>query len=113
MPQISKEKKEKIAEQILFYLYQVFPKQVFTSDIAKETARDEEFIKVLMIDLQKKDLAIKIDKNSKGLNYKRRLRWRLSNRAHEVYARQNNQIASNRTTQTQILEKSKSDQEEE
>jgi predicted transcriptional regulator with HTH domain len=90
MPQISKQKKDKISEQILFYLYQSFPRQLFTSDIAKEVARDEEFIKQIMIDLQKKELVIKIDKNSNGISYKRRLRWRLSNKAHDIYAKHNN-----------------------
>jgi hypothetical protein len=88
MPKISQEKKDKILEQILFYLYQIFPKQVFTSDIAKELARDEEFIKVLMMNLLSKDLVVKVDKNAKGVSYSRRIRWRISNKAHEVYSKQ-------------------------
>jgi len=88
MPRISQEKKDKILEQILFYLYQIFPKQVFTSEIAKELARDEEFIKILMLNLLKKELVVKIDKNSKGIVYSRRIRWRLSNKAHSVYSNQ-------------------------
>jgi len=85
MPKISKEKKEKISEQILLYLYSIFPKQTFTSQIAKEIARDEEFVKDLLIDLEKKNLIVKINKNSKGIIYSKRLRWRISNKAHEVY----------------------------
>ncbi|MBU2576932.1 MAG: hypothetical protein KKF50_04385 [Nanoarchaeota archaeon] len=85
MPKISDQKKEKIAEQILSYLYSVFPKQVFTSDIAKELARDEEFMKDLLKDLEKKELVKKIDKNSQGFQYSRRLRWRISNKAYEIY----------------------------
>ncbi|MFH1521490.1 MAG: hypothetical protein ABIF18_00875 [archaeon] len=85
MPKISEQKIEKISEQILFYLYSIFPKQVFTADIAKEIARDEEFIKNLLIKLEKKQLVIKIDKNSQGFQYSRRLRWRISNKAHEIY----------------------------
>ena len=85
MPKISKEKIEKISEQILSYLFSIFPKQVFTSDIARELARDEEFIKNLLLDLQKKELVIKIDKNSLGYKYSRRLRWRISNKAYEIY----------------------------
>ena len=63
----------------------MFPKQIFTSDIAKELARDEEFIKKLLGELEKKDLVVKIDKNNKGLKYSRRLRWRISNKTHEIY----------------------------
>jgi len=86
MPKISNEKRQKIQEQILFYLYSSFPKSLFISDISKELARDEEFIKILMLDLLKNDLVIKIAKNSKGINYIKRLRWRLSNKAHEAYS---------------------------
>ena len=85
MPKISDQKIEKISEQILFHLYSIFPKQIFTSDIAKEIARDEEFIKKLLEKLEKKELVIKIDKNSQGFQYSRRLRWRISNKAHNIY----------------------------
>ena len=85
MPKISDQKIEKISEQILFHLYSVFPKQVFTSDIAKELARDEEFMKKLLEKLEKKELVIKIDKNPQGFQYSRRLRWRISNKAYNIY----------------------------
>lgn len=85
MPTISTEKKEKIQEQILSYLFSIFPKQTFTSTIAKELARDEEFIKDLLIFLEKKELVVQISKNSEGYNYSRRKRWRISNSAYEVY----------------------------
>ena len=85
MPKISNQKKEKISEQILSYLYSIFPKQIFTSKIAKELARDEEFIKAILKDLEKKGLIIKIDKNPQGLKYFQRLRWRISNTAHKIY----------------------------
>lgn len=88
MPRISKQKRDKIIEQIIFYLFQIFPKQVFTSDVAKELARDEEFIKEIMVDLSKKDLVVRIDKNSDGLQYKKRLRWRISNKAYDIYKQQ-------------------------
>ena len=88
MPKISNEKKQKIQEQILFYLYNSFPTPKFISDIAKELARDEEFIKTLMIHLSKNELIIKIDKNPQGIKYTKRLRWRLSNKAHKAYSTQ-------------------------
>jgi predicted transcriptional regulator with HTH domain len=85
MPKISDQKIEKISEQILFHLFSVFPKQVFTSDVAKELARDEEFMKKLLEKLEKKELVIKIDKNPQGFQYSRRLRWRISNKAYSIY----------------------------
>ena len=87
MPTISKQKQEKISEQILLFLYSVFPKQVFTADIARELARDEEFIKKLLEKLEEKKLIVKIDKNPLGYQYSRRLRWRISNKTQEMYKR--------------------------
>ena len=87
MPKISEVKIEKISEQILEYLYGVFPRLVFTVDVARELARDEEFIKRMLLDLEVKGLVVRVDKNSSGEVYLKRMRWRISNRAHEVYSR--------------------------
>jgi predicted transcriptional regulator with HTH domain len=85
MPKISKEKKERIQEHIISFLYSSFPKQIFTSDISQELARDEEFIKKLLLDLEKKQLVTRVSKNSKGNQYIRRIRWRISNKAYDIY----------------------------
>ena len=53
---ISEKKKEKISEQILSYLYSINPKSIFTSQIAEEIARDEEFIKNILLNLKKRNL---------------------------------------------------------
>ena len=82
---LSQEKREKIAEQALLFLYHSFPNQPFTSEIAKEIARDEEFIKKLLFDLKDKGLIIPVRKNSKGISFTKRIRWRLSNRAYDAY----------------------------
>ena len=82
---ISQEKIDKITEQILLYLYQSFPKYPFTSTIAKEIARDEEFIKKLLLDLKERNLVIPINKNKKGLPFSRRLKWRLTNKIYDIY----------------------------
>ncbi len=82
---LSQGKKDRIAEQILHYLYRIFPEQPFTADIAREIARDEEFIKRLLYELKDKDFIIPIKKNKKGEVFSRRIRWRLSNRVYEAY----------------------------
>jgi predicted transcriptional regulator with HTH domain len=82
---ISKEKRDKISEQILFYLFNLNPKAEFTSHIAKEIARDEEFIKKILISLKNKKLVIEIKKNPKGIKYERRTRWKLSESAYNFY----------------------------
>lgn len=82
---ISNEKKEKISEQILAHLYSIAPKPSFTLHIAKEIARDEEFIKSLLISLKNKGLVIEIKKNPEGKPYLKRSRWRLSEPAYLQY----------------------------
>lgn len=82
---ISKEKKEKISEQILAHLYLTNPKPVFTFHIAREIARDEEFVKNLLIDLKKKGFVAEITKNAKGKDYIKRSRWKLSEKAYLFY----------------------------
>jgi len=85
---LSKDKKDRITEQILQYLFHAFPKQPFTAEIARDIARDEEFVKALMIELKEKGLVIEINKNNKGEILKRRLKWRLSSKVYDIYKSQ-------------------------
>jgi predicted transcriptional regulator with HTH domain len=82
---ISKQKKDKISEQILALLYNLSPKPIFTAHIAREIARDEEFVKQLLLNLKEKNLLIEIKKNPKGEQYKKRSRWKLSDSAYQAY----------------------------
>ncbi len=83
--EISKQKKEKISEQILAYLYSINLKPVFTTQIAQEIIRDEEFVKRLLLNLKEKGFVTEIKKNPKGISYIRRSRWKLSDKAYEAY----------------------------
>lgn len=82
---ISFEKRKKISEQILAFLYSSTPKPVFTAFIAREIARDEEFVKKLLLELKSKNLVAEIKRNPKGKDYKKRSRWRLSDRVYDAY----------------------------
>lgn len=82
---ISEEKRKKISEHILAFLYSNTPKPLFTSFIAKETARDEEFVKKLLLELKNKNLIVEIKRNPKGKPYLRRSRWKLSDAAYQAY----------------------------
>jgi len=82
---ISQQKRDKICEQILATLYLKSPRPLFTSEVAREIARDEEFVKTLLEELDKKQLVIKIKQSPKGQQYKRRIRWRMSNKAYNTY----------------------------
>ncbi len=82
---LSQDKKNKITEQILAFLYHSFPKQPFTAEIARELIRDEEFIKKLLLELKDKNLIVSIRKNDKTV-FSRRIKWRLSNKVYEAYS---------------------------
>ena len=82
---ISKEKTEKISEQILALLYSSSPRLLFTSHIAREIARDEDFVKKLLIQLKEKKLIFEIKKNPQGIPYLKRTRWRISDAAYQAY----------------------------
>ena len=84
---ISTKKKEKISEQILLLLYSVNPKPLFTLHIAQEIARDEEFIKKLLLKLKNKKLIVEIKKNPNGMPYLRRSRWKLRDSTYQIYKR--------------------------
>ena len=88
MPNISQQKKDKISEQILHHLFSVAPQSLFTAEIAREIARDEEFTKYLLGELKSQGLIAEVAKNGLGQDYLRRRRWRLSNLAFEAYSKQ-------------------------
>lgn len=87
---ISEIKKEKISEQILALLYSLSLKPLFTSQIAYEIARDEEFTKKLLIRLKNRNLIKEIKKNPKGIDYIRRSRWQLSDKTYQAYRKLSN-----------------------
>lgn len=85
MPTISQKKKDKIQEQILHHLFEISPQAIHTNKISEAIARDEEFTKSLLLELKSKNLVVEINKNSEGTTYIKRQRWRLSDKAYEVY----------------------------
>jgi len=82
---LSKDKIDRIKEAILLVLYRNSPKPMFTSDIAAEVIRDEEFAKKVLKELESQSFIVSVDKNPQGIPYSRRLRWRLSSKAFEAY----------------------------
>ncbi|MBM3230566.1 hypothetical protein FJZ22_02850 [Candidatus Pacearchaeota archaeon] len=90
MPHVSQQKKDKIAEQILHFLFSQSPQAHFTSTIATELARDEEFIKAQLEELEKKKAIICITKNKEGTPYSLRKRWRLADKVYALYKQKQN-----------------------
>lgn len=91
MPRISIEKENKIKEAILHLLYEKSPSFLYTYHVAKELARDEEYIKKLMEDLERQNFVISKRKNEFGKEYSRRIGWQLSSKTYEAYKKLNNQ----------------------
>jgi predicted transcriptional regulator with HTH domain len=82
---ISQSKKNRIVEQILSFLFHNFPNTPFTAEIAREIARDEEFVKKLLFELKEKNLVVVVRKNNKGELFTRRLKWKLTNSVYDIY----------------------------
>ena len=86
MSRLSSEKEAKIKSDILAALFQNSPRALFTAEISRIIARDEEFTKRLLQELAKEGLIVKVDKNPKGIKYLKRERWRLSSKAFKAYS---------------------------
>ncbi len=85
MTKLSEEKIRKIKEDMLSLLYRTAPKSLFIAEISRELARDEEFVKRLLSELEAKEFVVSIKKNPKGKDYRRRTRWRLTSKIYKVY----------------------------
>ena len=82
MSKISDEKKEKIKEEILRVLYEIYPEFKYTYQISDLVLRDDEFTLNLLKELKELNLVTCIEE-SKGGNIKRK--WELNNLAYEKY----------------------------
>lgn len=80
MSKISKEKIEKIKQDILYLLYESGIRPRFTKEIADELARDDEFILKLLRDLEKDGLIRQTNKKDK-----RRRKWVMVEDAYKEY----------------------------
>jgi len=87
---ISEQKKRKILEQILAFLYSISPKPIFTAHLAVELARDEEYTKKLLLELKSKKLIVQINKNPQGKKYLQRSRWKLTAEAFKFFKDRDN-----------------------
>jgi len=87
MPRISEQKVKKICEQALEFLYLNHPASFFTSQIAGELARDEEFMKTILSSLEAKQLVRRVTKSPTGEEYLERTKWALSPATKEKYSR--------------------------
>lgn len=87
MPRISDKKLQRIKENILLYLYENPAKPVFTSKIAEELIRDEEFILKLLKELSKEGFIDEINTNSNGKKFLSRRKWTLKSNVYSEYSK--------------------------
>lgn len=88
---ISKDKLDRIKEDILSTIFRNSPKALFSAEIAQSIIRDEEFTKKLLLELEEKNLISRVSKNDNGIDYIKRMRWRLTTPVYQAYSQLNSQ----------------------
>lgn len=82
MSKLSKDKENKIKEQILEILYNNFPKMFYTKELADEVIRKDEFVLRLLIELKKNNLLNSYEeKKGRGI----RKKWSMLKEVYEEY----------------------------
>lgn len=80
MPRISQRTRHRIAEQVLGLLLDAYPTPLTTREIARELARDKEFVKSILEMLLSHGMVRAFEKRS-GSAYSRWLKWQLADEA--------------------------------
>jgi len=88
---ISKDKLDRIKEEILSTIFRNSPNALFSSEIAHNIIRDDEFTKKLLLELEEKNLVSRVSKNNEGIDYTKRMRWRLTTPVYQAYEQLNAQ----------------------
>ncbi len=85
MSKLSKKREERIKQDILSLLFERSPTALLTYSISEELCRDDEFTRRLLVELKSKGLVNEIKKSSKGEEYTRWRKWKLTNQAYKAY----------------------------
>ena len=85
MTKISDSNIKKLKEQILSVIYTFHFNPLFTSNIAEEMIRDEEFTLRLLNELKKEGFIEEITKNTNGKKYISRKKWILKSKIYDQY----------------------------
>ena len=88
---ISKDKIDRIKEEILSTIFRNSPTALFSSEVANNIIRDEEFTKKLLLELEEKNLIARVSKNNDGIDYTKRMKWRLTTPVYQAYEQLNAQ----------------------
>ena len=82
MSNISREKKDKLKEEILRIIYENYPGFLYTYQVAESLIRDDEFVLSLLKELKSNELLTCIEETT-GNNIKRK--WGLKKEVYEKY----------------------------
>ncbi len=82
MSSISREKKDKLKEEILRIIYENYPRFLYTYQVAESLIRDDEFVLSLLKELKNNGLLTCIEETM-GNNIKRK--WGLKKEVYEKY----------------------------
>ncbi len=82
MSNISREKKDKLKEEILRIIYENYPGFLYTYQVAESLIRDDEFVLSLLKELKNNELLTCIEETT-GNNIKRK--WGLKKEVYEKY----------------------------
>ncbi|MAG47950.1 hypothetical protein CL617_05060 [archaeon] len=85
MSQISEKTKLALKADISSILYENPLQAMFAKEISVELRRDKEFTKKLLLEMENEKLVERITKSSKGIDYKKRIRWKIPERVLQVY----------------------------
>ena len=80
-----------IKDDIITFLYNNQLKSYFTSNIAKEIRRDNEFALKLLLELKEQGFVEHIKKNKQGRQYLARIKWRIPPNVITAYEQRNKQ----------------------
>ncbi len=86
MTRLRSETRGLLKDDVIAVLYDVSPKSLFASEIALELRRDKEFVKGLLLELEKIGVVERVLKGYHGNVYTKRIRWRIP--AHVLKAMQ-------------------------
>lgn len=83
---LSQKKREALMNEINSVLYYEAPiNGMFTKQIADKLIRDKEFIKNLLLEMEKRGWVEKVKKNKRNYNYMSRRRWVLSDDVRRIF----------------------------
>ena len=90
MSRVSKKTREALMNEINSILfYEAGFKGLFTKEIADKLIRDKEFIKDLLLEMEKRGWVRKIGKNKRDYNYMLRRKWVLTEDIRKLFNKDN------------------------